>query len=73
LTFLDIGVHRFQALDAEIALGELLRGRGAQWDPKVVDAFAETLPGAVPAEARTRWSEVRPLLRSLGAAVGVIG
>jgi len=62
-----------KALDAEVALGELLRGRGTQWDPEVVDAFAETLPGALPADARTRWTEVRPLLRSLGAAVGVIG
>jgi putative nucleotidyltransferase with HDIG domain len=62
-----------KALDSDVALGELLRGRGTQWDPEVVDAFAETLPGAVPAEARTRWTEVRPLLRSLGAAVGVIG
>jgi HD-GYP domain-containing protein (c-di-GMP phosphodiesterase class II) len=61
------------ALDPEVALGELLRGRGTQWDPHVVDAFAETLPGAVPADARARWTEVRPLLRSLGAAVGVIG
>jgi putative nucleotidyltransferase with HDIG domain len=62
-----------KALEAEVALGELLRGRGTQWDPEVVNAFAETLPGAVPAEAHTRWTEVRPLLRSLGAAVGVIG
>src|SRR5216683_1300030 len=62
-----------KALDAEVALAELLRGRGTQWDPQVVDAFAATLPGAVPADARTRWTEVRPLLRSLGAAVGVIG
>jgi len=62
-----------KALDPEVALGELLRGRGTQWDPHVVDAFAETLPGAVPADARTRWTEVRPLLRSLGAAVGVVG
>jgi putative nucleotidyltransferase with HDIG domain len=61
-----------KALDAEVALGELLRGRGTQWDPAVVDAFATTLPGAVLAEQRSRWIEVRPLLRSLGAAVGVI-
>ena len=61
-----------KALDAEVALGELLRGRGTQWDSEVVDAFAETLAPALPA-ARPRWSEVRPLLRSLGAAVGVIG
>ncbi len=62
-----------KALAADVALAELLRGRGTQWDPHVVDAFAETLPGAVPADARARWTEVRPLLRSLGAAVGVIG
>jgi HD-GYP domain-containing protein (c-di-GMP phosphodiesterase class II) len=62
-----------KALEAEVALAELLRGRGTQWDPSVVDAFAESLPGAIPAVGRTRWTEVRPLLRSLGAAVGVIG
>ena len=59
-----------KALDAEVALGELLRGRGTQWDANVVDAFAKTLAG-MPV-ARPRWAEVRPLLRSLGAAVGVI-
>jgi putative nucleotidyltransferase with HDIG domain len=62
-----------KALDAQVALAELLRGRGTQWDPQVVDAFAETLPGAVPTHARARWTEFRPLVRSLGAAVGVIG
>ena len=61
-----------KALDAEVALGELMRGRGTQWDADVVDAFAETLAGALPA-THPRWAEVRPLLRSLGAAVGVIG
>jgi putative nucleotidyltransferase with HDIG domain len=62
-----------KALEHEVALSELFRGRGTQWDPAVVDAFTTTLPGAVPAEQHSRWSEVRPLLRSLGAAVGVIG
>lgn len=62
-----------EALEADVALAELLRGRGVQWDPAVVDAFAETLPGAIAAERQPRWTEVRPLLRSLGAAVGVIG
>ena len=62
-----------KALDAEVALAELLRGRGTQWDAKVVDAFAESLPGAIPAAERPRWIELRPLLRSLGAAVGVVG
>ncbi len=61
------------ALDARVALGELLRGRGTQWDPEVVDAFAETLPGAVPAFKQASWAEMgRPLLRSLGAAVGAL-
>ena len=54
------------------ALAELLRGRGTQWDTAVVDAFAQTLPGGMPSP-RARWAEVRPLLRSLGAAVGVVG
>jgi putative nucleotidyltransferase with HDIG domain len=62
-----------KALDAEVALAELFRGRGTQWDPRVVDAFSESLPGTIPALDRPRWAEVRPLLRSLGAAVGVIG
>ena len=62
-----------KALESDIALGELLRGRGTQWDPAVVDAFAQTLPGAAQAEERPRWTDVRPLLRSLGAAVGVVG
>jgi len=62
-----------KALDAEVALAELLRGRGTQWDANVVDAFAESLPGAIPAAERPRWIELRPLLRSLGAAVGVVG
>jgi len=62
-----------KALEAEVALGELLRGRGTQWDASVVDAFAESLPGAIPAVDLPRWTDVRPLLRSLGAAVGVIG
>ena len=61
-----------KALDAEVALAELLRGRGTQWDANVVDAFAESLPGAIPAAERPRWIELRPLLRSLGAAVGVV-
>jgi putative nucleotidyltransferase with HDIG domain len=61
-----------KALDAEVALGELQRGRGTQWDAEVVDAFAQTLAGTLPL-VRPRWAEVRPLLRSLGAAVGVIG
>jgi putative nucleotidyltransferase with HDIG domain len=61
------------ALDPEVALAELLRGRGTQWDPAVVNAFADTLPGASPAAREGRLAEMgRPLLRSLGAAVGAL-
>ncbi len=62
-----------QAMAPDVALAELMRGRGIQWDPEVVDAFASTLPGATH-DTRARGAmELRPLLRSLGAAVGVIG
>jgi putative nucleotidyltransferase with HDIG domain len=60
------------ALDPEVALGELLRGRGTQWDTAVVDAFAQTLPGAVELEPARRAGIARPLLRSLGAVTGVL-
>jgi putative nucleotidyltransferase with HDIG domain len=60
------------ALDPEVALGELLRGRGTQWDAEVVDAFALTLPGAVALEPDRRTDIGRPLLRSLGAVAGVL-
>jgi putative nucleotidyltransferase with HDIG domain len=60
------------ALDPEVALGELLRGRGTQWDAAVVDAFAQTLPGAVELEPARRAGIARPLLRSLGAVAGVV-
>jgi HD-GYP domain-containing protein (c-di-GMP phosphodiesterase class II) len=61
------------ALDPEVALAELFRGRGTQWDPAVVDAFARTLPGAsAEPRQRTLVEAGRPLLRSLGAAVGVV-
>jgi putative nucleotidyltransferase with HDIG domain len=61
------------ALDPEVALAELLRGRGTQWDPDVVDAFTHTLPGATPEARLGRLAQVgRPLLRSLGAAVGAL-
>jgi putative nucleotidyltransferase with HDIG domain len=59
------------ALDPEAALGELLRGRGTQWDAEVVDAFAWTLRGAVAAEPVPVVAFGRPLLRSLGAVAGV--
>lgn len=62
-----------KALAAGVALGELLRGRGTQWDAEVVDAFAQTLPGEVPTREPAGWLEAgRPLLRSLGAAVGAL-
>jgi putative nucleotidyltransferase with HDIG domain len=60
------------ALDPEVALGELLRGRGTQWDAEVVDAFALTLPGAVSLEPDRRADAGRPLLRSLGAVTGLL-
>jgi putative nucleotidyltransferase with HDIG domain len=60
------------ALDPEVALGELLRGRGTQWDTAVVDAFAQTLPGAVQLEPARREGIARPVLRSLGAVAGVL-
>lgn len=61
------------ALDHEVALAELVRGRGTQWDPAVVDAFANTLPGAPPELRQRSLADVsRPLLRSLGAAVGAL-
>jgi HD-GYP domain-containing protein (c-di-GMP phosphodiesterase class II) len=61
------------ALDHEVALAELMRGRGTQWDPAVVDAFATTLPGAPPEVRQRSLAEMgRPLLRSLGAAVGAL-
>ena len=61
------------ALDPAVAQAELMRGRGTQWDPAVVDAFARTLPGASPEVRQGRLAEVgRPLLRSLGAAVGAL-
>ncbi len=60
------------ALDPEVALGELLRGRGTQWDAEVVDAFALTLPGAVSLAPDRRADVGRPLLRSLGAVAGLL-
>lgn len=62
-----------KALDMDTALGELMRGRGTQWDPVVVDAFAQTLPGYVSAGETAARPELRGLIRSLGAAVGIVG
>lgn len=58
------------ALEPEVALAELLRGRGTQWDANVVDAFAQTLPGAVATDRPAAFGQ--PLLRSLGAVAGVL-
>jgi len=59
------------ALDQDVALGELMRGRGTQWDSDVVDAFAATLPGAA-AEPERHTGVAAPLLRSLGAVAGIL-
>jgi putative nucleotidyltransferase with HDIG domain len=56
-----------EALDKRVAMAELLRGRGIQWDATVVDAFAATMPDLVPAEFELAPERVAvPLLRSLG-------
>jgi putative nucleotidyltransferase with HDIG domain len=39
------------ALSSEIALAELRRGAGSQFDPQVVEAFLQPVPGRPPAEA----------------------
>jgi putative nucleotidyltransferase with HDIG domain len=59
------------ALDQDVALGELMRGRGTQWDSDVVDSFAATLPGAA-AEPERNTGVAAPLLRSLGAVAGIL-
>lgn len=61
-----------QALDHDIALAELVRGRGTQWDGQVVDAFASTLPGAPAVEPERHAGVAAPLLRSLGAVAGIL-
>jgi putative nucleotidyltransferase with HDIG domain len=62
-----------QAMDSHVAMSELLRGRGIQWDATVVDAFAATMPDLVPPEFEVE--PVRagvPMLRSLGAVAGIL-
>jgi HD-GYP domain-containing protein (c-di-GMP phosphodiesterase class II) len=59
------------ALEHGVALAELMRGRGTQWDADAVDAFAATLPGAV-SVAEERFGAAAPLLRSLGAVAGIL-
>ncbi len=61
-----------KALATDVALGELMRGRGTQWDTEVVDAFAAALPGAVPVELERHVGIAAPLLRSLGAVAGAL-
>ena len=62
------------ALDPHVAMAELLRGRGIQWDAAVVDAFAATLPDLVPPEFEIEPERSGvPLLRSLGVvAAGLL-
>jgi HD-GYP domain-containing protein (c-di-GMP phosphodiesterase class II) len=60
------------ALEPEVALGELMRGRGTQWDADVVDAFAATLPGEAKLEPERHTGVAAPLLRSLGAVAGIL-
>jgi putative nucleotidyltransferase with HDIG domain len=60
------------ALDQEVALAELMRGRDSQWDGGVVDAFASTLPGAPAFEPERHAGIAAPLLRSLGAVAGIL-
>jgi HD-GYP domain-containing protein (c-di-GMP phosphodiesterase class II) len=62
-----------QALAQEVALAELLRGRGTQWDSAVVDSFTATLPGTVPVAAGRYEGVAAPVLRSLGAVAGILG
>ncbi|TMD19370.1 MAG: HD-GYP domain-containing protein [Chloroflexi bacterium] len=61
------------ALDPHVAMAELLRGRGIQWDAAVVEAFATTMPEVVPPafELEPERAGV-PLLRSLGAVAGIL-
>jgi putative nucleotidyltransferase with HDIG domain len=58
------------ALEPEVAVAELLRGRGTQWDAEVVEAFAQTLPGKMALDRPV--AIARPLLRSLGAVAGIL-
>jgi putative nucleotidyltransferase with HDIG domain len=61
------------ALPESVALAELMRGRGTQWDGSVVDAFAATLPAAEPEPVERREGIAAPVLRSLGAVAGLLG
>jgi len=61
------------ALPESVALAELMRGRGTQWDGAVVDAFAATLPAAEREPVERHEGIVAPVLRSLGAVAGLLG
>jgi HD-GYP domain-containing protein (c-di-GMP phosphodiesterase class II) len=63
-----------EALDQHVAMAELVRGRGTQWDSAVVTAFAATVPGmVVPNTDEEPNRAAAPLLRSLGAVAGLLG
>jgi len=62
-----------QALDSRVAMAELLRGRGVQWDAAVVAAFAALMPDDVPPEFDREPEKAGvPLLRSQGAVAGIL-
>ena len=62
-----------QAMDKRVAMAELLRGRGIQWDAEIVDAFAATMPDLIPPEFEIQPEQVGvPLLRSLGVVAGLL-
>ena len=59
--------------DDFVAMAELLRGRGIQWDAAVVDSFAASMPDLVPPEFEVEPERAGlPLLRSLGAVAGIL-
>ena len=61
------------ALDPHVAMAELLRGRGIQWDAAVVNSFAASMPDLVPPEFEVEPERAGlPLLRSLGAVAGIL-
>jgi HD-GYP domain-containing protein (c-di-GMP phosphodiesterase class II) len=61
-----------KALAQDVALAELMRGRGTQWDAEVVSAFAAGLPGVEPEPVERPEGVAAPLLRSLGAVAGIL-
>ena len=61
------------ALDPHVAMAELLRGRGIQWDAAVVNSFAASMPDLAPPEFEVEPERAGlPLLRSLGAVAGIL-